>query len=78
VIGGAPLEEQPLASAAVPTTQLIGGATGAAAAGALANALGFAHGVDPVAGQAHGLWLFAAFVPPAVAGLAAAWRLARD
>ena len=78
VIGGAPIEEQALASAAVPTTQLIGGAAGAAAAGALANALGFAHGVDPAAGQAHGLWLFAAFVPLAVVGLAAAWRLGRD
>lgn len=75
VIGGAPLEEQPLASAAVPTTQLIGGATGAAAAGALANALGFAHGVTPESGLANGLWLFCAFVPLALAGLAAAWRL---
>jgi hypothetical protein len=61
----------------VPTTQLIGGATGAAAAGALANALGFAHGVTPASGLAHGLWLFAAFVPLAVVGLAAAWRLGR-
>ncbi|MDR7116502.1 MFS transporter [Caulobacter sp. BE254] len=77
VIGGAPLEEQPLASAAVPTTQLIGGATGAAAAGALANALGFAHGVTPAGGLAHGLWLFAAFIPLALAGLVAAWRLGR-
>jgi len=78
VIGGAPEGEQALASAAVPTTQLIGGAAGAAAAGALANALGFAHGVDPAAGQAHGLWLFAAFIPLALVGLAAAWRLGRD
>jgi len=78
VIGGAPLEEQPLASAAVPTTQLIGGAVGAAAAGALANALGFAHGVTLNGGQTHGLWLFYAFLPLAVVGLAAAWRLGRD
>jgi hypothetical protein len=75
VIGGAPPEEQPLASAAVPTTQLIGGATGAAAAGALANALGFAHGVTAESGLARGLWLFAAFIPLALVGLAAAWRL---
>ena len=78
VIGGAPAEEQALASAAVPTTQLIGGATGAAAAGALANLLGFAHGVDPASGQAHGFWLFAAFTPLALVGLAAAWRLGRN
>jgi MFS family permease len=78
VIGSAPADEQALASAAVPTTQLIGGAAGAAAAGALANALGFAHGVTPASGQTHGLWLFAAFVPLALVGLAAAWRLGRD
>jgi MFS family permease len=78
VIGGAPVEEQPLASAAVPTTQLIGGAVGAAAAGALANALGFAHGVTLEGGQAHGLLLFSAFIPLALVGLAAAWRLGRD
>jgi MFS family permease len=77
-ISGAGEAEQALASAAVPTTQLIGGAVGAAAAGALANALGFAHGVTPQSGAAHGLWLFAAFVPLAVVGLAAAWRLGRD
>lgn len=77
VIGGAPIEEQPLASAAVPTTQLMGGATGAAAAGALANALGFAHGVTPEGGLAHGLLLFYAFLPLAVVGLLAAWRLGR-
>ncbi|MGR4866999.1 MFS transporter [Caulobacter sp. LARHSG274] len=77
VIGGAPADEQALASAAVPTTQLIGGATGAAAAGALANALGFAHGVTPTGGAAHGFWLFAAFVPLAGVGLLAAWRLGR-
>ena len=78
VIGGAPAAEQPLASAAVPTTQLIGGAVGAAAAGALANALGFAHGVTLEGGQTHGLLLFYAFLPLAVVGLAAAWRLGRD
>jgi len=77
VIGSAPPEEQALASAAVPTTQLIGGATGAAAAGALANALGFAHGVTPASGLAHGLPLFYAFLPLALLGLAAGWRLGR-
>jgi len=78
VIGGAPLAEQPLASAAVPTTQLIGGAVGAAAAGALANALGFAHGVTADSGLSHGLLLFYAFLPLGLLGLAAGWRLGRD
>jgi MFS family permease len=74
VIAGAPAHEQALASAAVPTAQLIGGATGAATAGALANILGFAHGVDPDSGAA-GFQLFAAFIPLALVGWAAAWRL---
>jgi hypothetical protein len=64
VIRAAPADEQALASAAVPTTQLIGGATGSAAAGARADLLGFAHGFR----------LFAAFTSLA---LAAAWRLGR-
>lgn len=76
-IASAPTHEQALASAAVPTTQLIGGAAGAAAAGAMANVLGFGHGIDPAAAQAHGFWLFAAFAPLALVGFAAAWKLAR-
>jgi MFS family permease len=76
-IASAPAQEQALASAAVPTTQLIGGAAGAAAAGAMANVLGFGHGIDPAAAQAHGFWLFAAFAPLALVGFLAAWRLAR-
>ncbi|PXA93903.1 MFS transporter, partial [Caulobacter sp. D4A] len=77
-IAGAPTQEQALASSAVPTVQLIGGATGSAAAGAMANLLGFGHGIDPAAAFAHGPWLFGAFVPLALVGFAAAWRLARD
>jgi hypothetical protein len=76
-IASAPAEEQALASAAVPTTQLIGGAAGAAAAGAMANLLGFGQGIDPAAAQTHGFWLFAAFAPLAGVGFLAAWKLAR-
>ncbi len=76
-IASAPADEQALASAAVPTTQLIGGAAGAAAAGAMANILGFGHGIDPAAAQTHGFWLFAAFAPLALVGFLAAWKLAR-
>lgn len=76
-IGGAPLEEQAMASGAVPTSQLIGGATGAAGAGAVANLLGFSHGIDPALALAQGPVLFAAFTPLAVVGFAAAWRLGR-
>jgi hypothetical protein len=34
--------------------------------------------VTPEGGLTHGLWLFCAFIPLAVVGLAAAWRLGRD
>jgi MFS family permease len=74
-IAGAPADEQAMASGAVPTSQLIGGATGAAGAGAMANLLGFSHGIDPALAQSHGPLLFAAFLPLAVVGVLAAWRL---
>jgi MFS family permease len=77
VIAGAPADEQALASSAVPTVQLIGGAAGSAAAGALANLLGFGAGIDPVAAYALGPWLFGAFAPLALVAFAAAWKLGR-
>lgn len=77
-IGGAPADEQAMASSAVPTSQLIGGAVGAAGAGAMANVLGFGGGIDPLSAQSHGLLLFGAFLPLALVGLAAAWRLGRN
>ena len=77
-IAGAPAEEQAMASSAVPTSQLIGGAAGAAGAGAMANVLGFGHGIDPALAHSHGLVLFAAFAPLALVGFLAAWRLGRS
>ena len=76
-IAGAPSEEQAMASGAVPTAQLIGGAAGSAGAGAMANVLGFSHGIDPALAQSHGLLLFAAFAPLALVGFVAAWKLGR-
>lgn len=77
IIGGLPEAERPLGSSAVPTAQMIGGAFGAAGASALAGALGFAEGVDRVSSPAAGAWLFGAFVPLALLGLLAAWRVGR-
>jgi MFS family permease len=74
-IGGAPADEQAMASSAVPTAQLIGGAAGSAGAGAMANVLGFSHGIDLTLAPTNGLILFGAFLPLAVVGFAAAWRL---
>lgn len=75
IVASLPDAEQPLGSSAVPTAQLIGGAFGAAAASAVAGALGFADGVDPGLALANGPWLFAAFLPVSFAGWLAAWRL---
>lgn len=75
IVASLPVDEQPLGSSAVPTAQLIGGAFGAAASSAVANALGFADGIDPAVGVANGVWLFAAFLPVSIIGGLAAWRL---
>lgn len=75
IVASLPEGEQPLGSSAVPTAQLIGGAFGAAAASAVAGALGFADGVEPGNGAINGLTLFAAFIPVSLAGWLAAWRL---
>jgi MFS family permease len=78
ILRALPETDRAIGSAAVPTTQLIGGAVGAAAAGAAANLLGLAHAFTPARAQAVGPWLFGAFVPISVLGLLAAMRLARD
>lgn len=70
-------DDRAIGSAAVPTTQLIGGAVGAAAAGAVANLLGLAQAFTPAHAQAAAPWLFGVFVPVAGLGLWAAVRLAR-
>jgi MFS family permease len=77
ILSGLDEEQQALASSAVPTAQLIGGAVGSAAAGAAANVLGFGDGIDPAAAATQGVWLFAAFAPLALIGWWAAGRLGR-
>ncbi len=76
IVANAPLDQRAIASAATPTTQMIGGAVGAAAAGVIANLSGFGAGLTIDSARRAGFWLFAAFIPLALAGGAAAWRLA--
>ena len=78
ILRALPAEDRAIGAAAVPTTQLIGGAVGAAAAGAAANLLGLAQAFTPARAQAVGPWLFGVFVPVAGLGLLAAARLARE
>tara|TARA_R110002124_G_scaffold2850_14_gene18744 strand:- start:427 stop:1818 length:1392 start_codon:yes stop_codon:yes gene_type:complete len=75
IIVAVPDDERALASAAVPTMQMIGYATGSACAGVIANFLGFADGIDATTAASGAFWLFAAFVPVAFCGVLAAWRL---
>jgi MFS family permease len=77
ILKALPEADRAIGSAAVPTTQLIGGAVGAAAAGAAANLLGLARDFTPAHAQAQSSWLFAAFLPAAGLGVLAAVRLAR-
>jgi MFS family permease len=77
ILRALPDVDRAIGSAAVPTTQLIGGAVGAAAAGAVANLLGLAQAFTPAHAQAAAPWLFGVFTPVAVLGLLAAIRLTR-
>ena len=66
---------------ALPTVQMLGYAIGAAAAGIVANGLGFASVGDnevPLAiAETVAVWVFLAFIPLGIGGIFAAWRLAR-
>jgi MFS family permease len=72
-----PEEDRAIGSAAIPTTSLIGGAVGAAAAGAVANLLGLAQAFTPAHARTASPWLFGVFAPVAALGLLAAVRLTR-
>ncbi len=67
---------------ALPTVQMLGYAVGAAAVGIVANGLGFAEAssnaaIDRQIAETVAVWVFLAFIPLGLGGIAAAWRLAR-
>ncbi len=76
ILTALPPRDLALGAAATPTLQMLGGAVGAAAAGAVANLLGLAHHFTASRALAQAPWLFGAFVPVAGLGLMAAVRLA--
>ena len=65
-------------SAAVAPLQQFGFAIGAAAAGIVANTLGFSEDASLDTVRAVAFWIFAAFLPIACGGIWAAWRLTLD
>lgn len=77
VVAGAPGAERERAATALPAIQQVGFAIGAAAAGVVANGVGFADGVSLASAERVAFWVFMAFVPIALVGNYAAWRLAR-
>lgn len=82
VVAAAAENERERAAGALPTLQMLGYSLGAAAAGIVANGLGFADAeggiaVDRSTLETVALWVFLAFLPVGAAGIAAAWRLTR-
>lgn len=78
VLGALPDEERAIGAAAMTTVRLTGSAVGAAAAGAVANLVGFSHGLSDATARAAGLWVFVAVLPVAVLSIWTALRLTRD
>jgi MFS family permease len=78
ILRALPETDRAIGAAGVPTIQLIGGAVGSAAAGAVANLLGLARAFTPAHAHSAAPWLFGAFLPFAGLGVLAALRLSRS
>ena len=77
IISAAAENERDIAAAAFSTLQRMGYAIGAALAGMIANANGFSGGFTREAAQGASVIIFLAFLPIAVIGCIAAWRLSQ-
>lgn len=71
-------DERGLGAAGLTTVRLTGSAAGAAMAAAIANLVGFSHGLTSVAARSAGTWVFVAALPVAALGVWSAWRLGSD
>lgn len=76
VVAAAP-GDQERAAGALPTLQMLGYALGAAMAGILANSLGFTEAAPLATVERVAFWIFLAFLPLSLVGIAAARRVAR-
>ena len=77
VTEAAPPADRERISAAIPTVHQFGYALGAALCGLIANTLGFAEDAPRETLRTIGVWVFAAFVPLAMAAVWPAWRMGR-
>ncbi len=75
IISAAPDSERAIAASSFSTLQRMGYAIGAAIAGIIANANGFSGGFTREAAQGASVIIFVAFLPLALIGCLAAWRL---
>jgi Na+-driven multidrug efflux pump len=78
IVASVPDGERERASAAMPTLQMIGYGVGAAASGIVANSLGLTDTAPAEVVRSVAFWVFAAFFPLALVGVAAAFTMARD
>lgn len=77
IVAAAPADEKNRASALLPMTLQSGFALGAALAGIIANSLGLSEDMSDDGIRLVAFWLFAGFVPIALAGNIFAWRFVR-
>jgi len=68
-VAASPLAEREKTASALPTSQLMGYAVGAALAGLFANTAGLTAEADAAAIETAATWIFAAFMPVLAAGL---------
>ena len=68
--------ERGTGAAGMTTVRLTGSAAGAAMAAAVANLVGFSHGLTDASARSAGVWVFVSVIPVALLGLWSAWRLA--
>jgi MFS family permease len=76
ILAALPDEERAIGAAGMTTVRLTGSAAGAAVAAAVANLVGFSHGLSDATARSAGVWVFVAALPMALAGLWTARRLA--
>lgn len=68
-------DERSIAAASIPLVQRIAYALGAAVAGLVANSAGFSGGLSAQTSQFVAIWIFAAFVPLAIIGVFAGFKM---
>ena len=77
IVAAARDNERTIAASGMQAMQRMGYSVGAASCGIVANAAGFSQGLTRAAAQTVAVWVFLAFVPLALVGVAAAIRLVR-